>query len=88
MHPSPEMVVHTREPSGELEQPFEKPVILPRTEDRDPAGHAWADARFATHIMAEHGLFFALLMPPEVANKERTEALEFAESFSSVPQRR
>lgn len=23
----------------------------------------------------------ALLMPPEVANKERTEALEFAESF-------
>lgn len=82
-----EMVVHTREPGGQVEQPFEKPVILPDSEDRDPAKHAWADAKFATDIMAEHGLFFALLMPPEVANEERTEALKFAEGFSALNSR-
>lgn len=79
-----DMVVHTREPGGQVEQPFEKPVLLPETEDRDPAKHAWADARFATDIMAEHGLFFALLMPPEVASNERQEALKFAESFANL----
>lgn len=82
-----QMVVHAREPGGQVEQPFEKPVILPDSEDRDPAKHAWADARFATDIMAEHGLFFALLMPPEVADKERTEALKFAERFSNLHSR-
>jgi hypothetical protein len=45
---------------------------------------AWADARFATDIMSEHGLFFALLMPPEVANNERQEALKFAEGFANL----
>lgn len=79
-----DMVVHTREPGGQVEQPFEKPVLLPETPDRDPAKHAWADARFATDIMAEHGLFFALLMPPEVANNERQEALKFAEGFANL----
>ncbi len=81
---TPEMVVHTREPGGDVEQPFEKPVILPSREDSDPARHAWADARFATDIMAEHGLFFALLMPPEVASKEREEALAFARTFTDL----
>jgi hypothetical protein len=81
---NPEMVIHTREAGGEIEKPFEKPVILPRSQDQDPARHAWADARFATDIMAEHGLFFALLMPPEVANQERTEALRFAENFADL----
>jgi hypothetical protein len=80
----PDMVVHTREPGGEIEQPFEKPVLLPDLEDHDPGKHAWADARFATDIMAEHGLFFALLMPPEVAGKERAEALEFSRTFSEL----
>jgi len=79
-----DMVIHTREPGGQVEQPFEKPVLLPDTDDRNPAKHAWADARFATDIMSEHGLFFALLMPPEVANDERQEALKFAESFASL----
>ncbi len=79
-----DMVLHTREPGGEVEQPFEKPVLLPETSDRDPVKHAWADARFATDIMAEHGLFFALLMPPEVANNERQEALKFAETFANL----
>ncbi len=80
----PEMVVHTREPGGEVEQPFEKPVILPAQDDTDPARHAWADARFATEIMAEHGLFFALLMPPEVASKEREDALRFCQTFTDL----
>lgn len=79
-----DMVIHTREPGGAIEQPFEKPVLLPTTEDHDPGKHAWADARFATDIMAEHGTFFALLMPPEVAGKERAEALEFSQTFSKL----
>lgn len=84
MQTTHDMMIQTREPGGEVEMPFEKPVILPRIDDQDPAKHAWADARFATDIMAEHALFFALLMPPEVANKERTGALKFAETFSGL----
>ena len=61
--------------AGRPESPYEKPVILPKPEDHDPGRHAWADARFATDIMAEHALFFALLMPKELAAAERAEAL-------------
>jgi hypothetical protein len=78
------MYMYTRSGTEEVEQPFEKPVILPTQDNQDPAAHAWADARFATDIMAEHGVFFALLMPPEVAEKERTEALRFSETFAQL----
>jgi hypothetical protein len=81
------MKIHTRSGNNEVEAPFEKPVILPEEGDADPAHHAWADARFATDIMAEHGLFFALLMPPELANKERTMALRFAADFAKLHDR-
>jgi hypothetical protein len=82
-----EMKVHTRSGNGVPEEPFEKPVVLPDEEDQDPARHAWADARFATDIMSEHGVFFALLMPPEVAQKERQQALEFSEGFAQLHKR-
>jgi hypothetical protein len=81
------MYMYTRSGTEEIEQPFEKPLILPAPDNQDPAAHAWADARFATDIMAEHGVFFALLMPPEVAQAERTEALRFSESFAEMHQR-
>ncbi len=77
---------YTRSGGTELEQPFEKPVIVPAAESKDPAAHAWADTRFATDIMAEHALFFALLMPPEVAGPERKEALQFNETFTNLYQ--
>ncbi len=70
----------------ELESQFEKPVTVPKAENQDPAAHAWADARFATDIMAEHALFFALLMPPEVAGPERDEALRFNKTFTNLYQ--
>jgi hypothetical protein len=66
------------------ESKYEKPVILPDTDDPDPARHAWADARFAADIMAEHALFFALLMPEELAARERAEALRFNAQFSEL----
>jgi len=72
---------YTRGGGKEIELPFEKPVVVPDTGNQDPAAHAWADARFATDILAEHGLFFALLMPPEVAGAEREEALRFHQTF-------
>ena len=75
---------YTRSGGKELEQPFEKPVIVPAADNNDPATHAWADARFATDIMAEHALFFALLMPQEVAGKERAESLRFSEVFATL----
>jgi hypothetical protein len=81
------MYTYTRSGTEEIEQPFEKPLILPAPDNQDPAAHAWADARFATDIMAEHGVFFALLMPPEVAQAERTEALRFSESFAEMHKR-
>ena len=79
-------IFYTRSGGHDLEQPFEKPVIMPPFENKDPAAHAWADARFATDIMAEHGLFFALLMPPETAWEERKEALRFSEVFTNLYQ--
>jgi hypothetical protein len=75
---------YTRSGSAGLEKPYEKPVIVPTLGDLDPARHAWADARFATDIMAEHGLFFALLMPPELALQERQQALDFSEGFQAL----
>lgn len=75
---------YTRGGKAEIEQPFEKPVVVPTFENKDAGAHAWADARFATDILAEHGFFFALLMPPELAPKERAEALEFQKTFAEL----
>jgi hypothetical protein len=69
------------------ESAYEKVMILPHGDDRDPARHAWADARFAADILAEHALFFALLMPEEVAPDERAEALEFKQTFTALFER-
>jgi hypothetical protein len=77
-------VTYTRGGGKELEGLYEKPVVVPAADNSDPAFHAWADARFATDIMAEHAFFFALLMPPEIAAKERTEALRFSEVFANL----
>src|SRR5687767_14534601 len=81
------MYTYTRKGDQSVETPYEKPVIVPEQGDMDPGRHAWADARFATDIMTEHGLFFALLMPEELAAKERGEALSFSETFKSLYQK-
>lgn len=77
---------YTRGGGTQIEQPFEKPVVVPAIDNKDAATHAWADARFATDIMAEHALFFALLMPPEVAGPERAEAQSFNKTFADLYQ--
>jgi hypothetical protein len=82
------MEILTRSPgAGGPESSYEKVVILPSRSDSDPAHHAWADARFAADILAEHALFFALLMPEELAAKERAEALQFQRSFTDIYER-
>src|SRR5688500_3153680 len=82
------MDIFTRSPNATgPESSYEKVMILPRMEDADPARHAWADARFAADILAEHALFFALLMPQEVAGTERAQALEFMRSFTALFER-
>jgi len=75
---------YTRGGGAEIEKPFEKPVVVPILENKDPASHAWTDARFAIDIMAEHGIFFALLMPPETCAVEREEALRFSRTFTEL----
>jgi hypothetical protein len=83
--PIESMDVITRTPdAARAESKFEKVVILPNRDDRDPSNHAWADARFATDILSEHGLFFALLMPEELAKEERAEALGFYREFGEM----
>src|SRR5688572_9171513 len=77
-------VVHTRSGGEWAESGFEKPMILPTLQEQSPAMHAWADARFATDIMAEHALFFTLLMPPELASREREEAAQFHKTFAAL----
>jgi hypothetical protein len=80
-----DMDVFARTPgAGVPESPSEKLVILPKRDDRDVTAHAWADARFAADILAEHAYFFALLMPEELAGKERAEALQFQHSFAGL----
>lgn len=81
---TPGFVVHTRSGGSQPESSFEKPVILPDQAEQSPSLHAWAEARFWTDIMAEHALFFTLLMPPELAAKERAEAEAFHKSFSEL----
>lgn len=66
------------------ESGYEKVVILPKLGEEDIAAHAWADARFGADILAEHALFFALLMPEELAAKERAEALRFRDAFQAL----
>src|SRR5919201_305016 len=86
--PVESMDIITRTPNtGRPESKFEKVVILPNADDKDPANHAWADARFATDILSEHGLFFALLMPEELAKAERAEALGFYREFGDMHRR-
>ena len=45
-----DLMIYTRSGGLELEQPFEKPVVVPVSESKDPATHAWADARFAMPV--------------------------------------
>lgn len=79
------MEVFGRSPGATApESGYEKVMILPKMDDDDLAKHAWADARFAADILAEHALFFALLMPEELAAKERAEALRFKDSFGQL----
>ncbi len=78
---------YTRGGGKKLEAPYEKPVVVPNEQDRSVAHHAWADARFATDIMSEHALFFALLMPVELAATQRQQALEFHERFGALTER-
>ncbi|MBA2627490.1 MAG: DUF2935 domain-containing protein [Gemmatimonadales bacterium] len=66
------MDVISRSPSATApESSYEKVVILPKLGDQDPARHAWADARFAADIRAEHALmdeharFVAHLLDPD-----------------------
>ena len=87
MPESSRLTVYTRGGTSVLEEPYEKSVVVPAGGENDVALHAWADARFATDIMAEHAMFFALLMPPEVAAAEREEALHFHEDFSALNRR-
>src|SRR5688572_17199505 len=83
--PIESMDVITRTPDATRpESKFEKVVVLPNLDDKDPSNHAWADARFATDILSEHGLFFALLMPEELAKEERAEALGFYREFGDL----
>src|SRR5918994_2109284 len=66
------------------ESGYEKLMVLPKMGDDDVGKHAWADARFGADILAEHALFFALLMPEELAANERAEALRFRDEFQTI----
>ncbi|HEV8469888.1 MAG TPA: DUF2935 domain-containing protein, partial [Candidatus Limnocylindria bacterium] len=83
--PVESMDVITRKPNAKApESRYEKVVVVPNADDKSASNHAWADARFATDILSEHGLFFALLMPEELAKEERGEALTFYREFGEM----
>jgi hypothetical protein len=60
-----------------------KPVYLPEAGSTDPVAYSLAENLFWTDILAEHGQFFAMLMPgPELA-KERGQAEDFQRRFAT-----
>ena len=60
-----------------------KPVYLPEPGSTDPVAYSLAENLFWTDILAEHGRFFAMLMPgPELA-KERGQAEDFQRRFAN-----
>lgn len=63
---------------------YEKLVMLPALSEKDPCVHAYADACFAVDIMAEHALFFVMLMPPELVQAERSQAQQFQSTFTNL----
>lgn len=80
----PNLKIRMRKEREELETPFEKPVIVPEIGDMDILHNLWTEARFATDIMAEHSVFFTLLMPAETALEERNEAIKFTGIFTEL----
>jgi hypothetical protein len=76
----------TRRPGQPPESATEKAVVVPAGGDQDPGRHAWADARFATDIMAEHALFMAMLIPPGTGETEQARAVNFADGFLTLNQ--
>lgn len=77
---------HTRNGTSHLEAPFEKPVVLAGLANCAPRDLLWADALFASDILAEHAQFFALLIPKEVAHEANMEALLFHDQFKHLHQ--
>ena len=84
---SPRLRTYTRRADGDLELPYEKPVIVPALDEQAASVHAWVDARFWADIMSEHAYFLALLMPEELAAQQRAEALTFSASFAELHRR-
>jgi hypothetical protein len=79
-----QFVLYDRDGVVSPNSPFEKIVMLPPPGQQDPTIHAFADAAFAVDIMAEHALFFVLLMPPELAQAERAQAQQFQPKFTDL----
>lgn len=63
------------------ESRYEKQMILAGSTNQEAGDLAWADARFAVDIMAEHSLFFSMLMPEEVAPDQKRQAQEFQQRY-------
>lgn len=78
---------YTRTGTDQVEAPYEKPVVMAALNNREARDLLWADARFATDIMSEHALFFALLMPEEVAPEERKQAIAFQKQYTDLRNR-
>lgn len=66
------------------ESVYEKQMLLPTMDNRQPRDLVWADARFAVDIMREHALFFDILTPKVLAPEQKEEAQAFRESFNKL----
>ncbi len=68
---------------GNIEE-YERLVVLPEPGNQDVHIHLWTYARFTAEIMAEHALFFALLIPKEIEKNAHSEALLFYKEFAHL----
>lgn len=73
-----------RRPNLAPESVYEKQLVLAAPENERPGDLLWADARYAVDALAEHALFFSLVMPPEVAAEQKRRAQGFHERYTRL----
>ena len=69
--------------SGAAQDGVMKPVILPKSNSKDPVDFSIAENAFWNEQLMEHAVFFGMLMPGDELADERREAEAFQRSFAA-----
>ena len=76
-------LVGTSGQAPKFEEPWTKPVILPKLDSHDPVALSIAEGTFWNEQMMEHAQFFIMLMPGTELASQRAEAERFQQAFAN-----